>query len=127
MTWGEVAGDVWTVPAIRMKGGREHRVPLTAPAVAVLEDMREIQLSDFVFPGDLAGDEPLSDMALTETIRRMNEARVKAGTPPWTDPKQGNRTVVPHGFRVDVSRLSGRGHGLRRLAGRGGAGAHQGR
>jgi integrase len=38
-------------------------------------------------------------MALTEVIRRMNEARKKAGLPLWVDPKQGNRQVVPHGFR----------------------------
>ena len=34
--WREIAGDVWTVPADRMKGKREHRVPLSAPALAVL-------------------------------------------------------------------------------------------
>src|SRR5262249_28311557 len=44
-------------------------------------------------------DDPLSDMALTEVIRRMNEARKKAGLPLWVDPKQGNREIVPHGFR----------------------------
>ena len=38
-------------------------------------------------------------MALTEVIRRMNEARKKAGLPLWVDPKQGGREVVPHGFR----------------------------
>jgi integrase len=38
-------------------------------------------------------------MALTETIRRMNEARAKAGKPLWADPMQGGREVVPHGFR----------------------------
>ena len=39
MRWGEVdpAAKVWTVPEIRMKGGREHRVPLSAPAIAVLQ------------------------------------------------------------------------------------------
>jgi integrase len=41
----------------------------------------------------------LSDMALTEVIRRMNEAREKAGLARWTDPNQGGREVVPHGFR----------------------------
>jgi integrase len=95
---GEIAGEVWTVPNYRMKLGKEHRVPLTAPALAVIDYMRSVRQNDYVFPGDQA-DEPLSDMALVEVIRRMNEARVKAGKPPWVDPKQGNREVVPHGFR----------------------------
>ncbi len=37
MQWGEVAGDLWTIPAERMKAGRAHRVPLTAQALALLE------------------------------------------------------------------------------------------
>jgi integrase len=94
----DTANKVWTVPSHRMKGEREHRVPLTAPALAVIEYMWSVRQNDHVFPGDKQ-DEPLSDMALTEVIRRMNEARKKAGLPLWTDPKQGNREVVPHGFR----------------------------
>jgi integrase len=35
--WDEISGDVWTVPASRMKGGREHRVPLSGQAVELLE------------------------------------------------------------------------------------------
>ena len=92
-----ITDRVWTVPPHRMKGEREHRVPLTAPALAILEYMREVRQNDFVFPGDRA-DDPLSDMALTEVIRRMNAAREKAGLPCWVDPKQA-RDVVPHGFR----------------------------
>jgi integrase len=94
----DVPRELWTVPAQRMKREREHRVPLTAPALAIVEYMRSVRQNDYVFPGDQA-DAPLSDMALTETIRRMNEARAKAGLPLWVDPKQGNREVVPHGFR----------------------------
>src|SRR5258708_19599689 len=99
MQWeGEINVGVWTVPTHRMKREREHRVPLTSPAVAVIEYMRGVRQNDYVFPGDKA-DDPLSDMALTEVIRRMNEARKKAGQPVWVDPKQRNREVVPHGFR----------------------------
>jgi integrase len=94
----DLARKVWTVPPERMKREREHRVPLTASAIAIIDYMREVRQNSFVFPGDQA-DEFLSDMALRETIRRMNEARVKAGKPLWVDPKQGNREVVPHGFR----------------------------
>jgi len=95
---GEINVGVWTVPTHRMKREREHRVPLTSPAVAVIEYMRSVRQNDYVFPGDKA-DDPLSDMALTEVIRRMNEARKKVDLPLWVDPKQGNREVVPHGFR----------------------------
>jgi integrase len=50
-TWNEIdlAKRVWTVPADRMKGGREHRVPLSDAAVAVLKSMP--QTGDLVFPG----------------------------------------------------------------------------
>jgi integrase len=44
-TWGEVdlAARTWTVPARRMKGGREHRVPLADAAIAILESMSAIK------------------------------------------------------------------------------------
>jgi integrase len=98
MPWSEVAGDVWVIPASRMKGGAEHRVALPGLARAILAEMEMTRLGDLVFPGD-GGDEPLSDMTLTAVVRRMNEARGKSRRPPWTDPKQGGRTVVVHGFR----------------------------
>jgi integrase len=94
----DLVGKVWTVPGDRMKGGRQHRVPLVPAAIAVVDYMRSVRQNDYVFPGDKPRD-PLSDMALTETIRRMNEARAKAGMPLWVDTNQGNREIVPHGFR----------------------------
>jgi integrase len=56
-TWDEIDLDnrLWTVPASRMKGGKEHRVPLPAAAIAVLEDMQTIRHSDYVFPGAYHG------------------------------------------------------------------------
>jgi integrase len=52
-TWDEINLDsgIWTVPASRMKGGKEHRVPLSRAALAVLKDMQAIRQSDYVFPG----------------------------------------------------------------------------
>jgi integrase len=94
----DITSKLWTVPGHRIKGERKHEVPMTAPALAVIEYMRSVRQNDYVFPGDKP-DEPLSDMALTETIRRMNQAREKAGKPPWVDPNEGGREVVPHGFR----------------------------
>ena len=66
--WSEVDLDarVWTIPAKRMKAGREHRAPLSESALAVLEKFGEARVSEFIFPGQGAG-RPLSEMAL----RRM--------------------------------------------------------
>jgi integrase len=56
-TWDEVDldGRIWTVPTTRMKAGKEHRVPLSTPSLAVLKAMREIRTSDYIFPGTRAG------------------------------------------------------------------------
>jgi integrase len=56
-TWDEIdlTAKVWTVPASRMKAGVEHRVPLSDGAVAVLESMRAVRQSAYVFPGRIAG------------------------------------------------------------------------
>jgi integrase len=70
--WDEVNFEarVWTVPAIRMKGGREHRVPLSARAVEILREMERYRFSEFVFPG-FKHNKPLSKMALDRVLRRM--------------------------------------------------------
>jgi integrase len=61
---------VWTVPARRMKAGREHRVPLSTRAIEILQAMQQKRLGDLVFPGVKAG-RPLSVMALEMVLRRM--------------------------------------------------------
>lgn len=80
MTWGEVDLDkaLWIVPGPRMKGGREHRVPLSAPAVALLSEIRPDKPADgsLVFPSK-AGT-PLSDMALSMLLRRAKKDDVTA-------------------------------------------------
>lgn len=71
--WPEFALDqgLWTVPAERMKGKREHRVPLSTPVLAILERAREFgDGSDLVFPGRRTG-KPLSEMAFLMLLRRM--------------------------------------------------------
>lgn len=80
--WAEIDLDakVWTVPASRMKAGREHRVPLSNPAIGILEKLGEVRLGEFVFPG-LKRGKPLSNMALAMALRRMQV------------------DVTPHGFR----------------------------
>jgi integrase len=85
--WDEInlKARVWTVPADRMKGSREHRVPLTDAAIAVLEQMREVRQNEFIFPGDRRA--MMSNMAMdcscgewAETLRStVSAARLKTG------------------------------------------------
>jgi integrase len=55
--WDEIdfTQRVWTVPGKRMKAGKEHRVPLSKAALAVLEEMRAIRTSDYIFSGKRTG------------------------------------------------------------------------
>jgi len=80
-TWSEIDfdGGIWTIPAERMKAGREHRIPLSEAALDLLRTLPKFDGTDVVFPGQIG--KPLSDMTLTQLMRRMN---VEA---------------VPHGFR----------------------------
>jgi integrase len=77
--WDEVDLEekTWIVPAVRMKAGREHRVPLSAATVTVLEQMREIRESEFVFPGGKKG-KPLSNMAMLAVLKRMDRSELTA-------------------------------------------------
>ncbi len=95
-TWAEVDLDkaLWVIPAERMKMEREHRVPLSAAAVALLKEMPRI--SELVFPGAKKGA-ALSDMSLTAVIRRMNAGDDQAKPNQWVDEKGDGITV--HGFR----------------------------
>ncbi|MGH6795358.1 MAG: tyrosine-type recombinase/integrase [Methylocella sp.] len=70
--WREIDVDakVWTIPAARMKAGREHRVPLSGQAAATLERLALHKTGDFVFPGQNL-KRPLSNMALAMALRRM--------------------------------------------------------
>jgi integrase len=81
--WDEIdlTERLWTVPATRMKAGKEHRVPLSGAALVIVEKMAAIHHDDFVFPGGRAR-RPLSNMSMLMTLRRMG---------------RGDLTV--HGFR----------------------------
>jgi integrase len=70
--WEEIdrGAKVWTVPAVRMKTSREHRVPLSGRALAILDHLEKGRRGPFIFPGQ-RGDVPLSDMALEVLMRRM--------------------------------------------------------
>jgi integrase len=82
--WSEldVANRVWVVPPRRMKGGREHRVPLSEPAIAVLDAMQAIRHNDWVFPGAREG-RPIGE----NTVGRLAKAAA------------GGDTTTVHGLR----------------------------
>lgn len=72
---------VWTAPASRMKAGKEHRVPLSDRALAILDEVAPFRTGDHLFPGQRRG-RPLSNAAFDALLTRMK----------ITD-------VTPHGFR----------------------------
>lgn len=71
-TWGEIDFDakVWTVPPVRMKAGREHRVPLPEDAMAVLQDLYAKRQGEFVFPGR-SGKKPISNMTMGKVLTTL--------------------------------------------------------
>lgn len=70
--WSEVDLDkaLWTIPAERMKAGKEHRVPLSARAIEILDTAKPLS-ENWLFPSDKGGK--LSTMAMAMLLRRMNQ------------------------------------------------------
>ena len=70
--WAEIDREkkVWTIPAARMKAGREHRVPLTPRAMEIADAMTNLATGAHLFPGPKPG-KPLSSMAMVMLLRRM--------------------------------------------------------
>jgi len=68
----DLTNSIWTIPALKMKAGREHRIPLTDRMQQIVERVRPFsQESLFVFPSR-SGETALSDAALSAVLRRMN-------------------------------------------------------
>ena len=86
-TWAEIDFEarLWVIPAGRMKMGREHRRPLSEPAITILAVLRELRQSGFVFSGQRVG-RPLSNIAMLQLLRRM-----------------GHADLTVHGFRSSFS------------------------
>lgn len=82
--WDEIdmATNVWTIPAERMKARREHRIPLCDRARAIVDLMHAAKTGEYVFPGP-KGESGLSNAALLALMKGMNEFS----------------GYVPHGFR----------------------------
>jgi integrase len=77
--WDEVdfAKRVWTIPAIRTKMRREHKVPLSKEALAVLKELHEGRFSDLIFPNSKS--KPLSDVAVSKALRRTGRPETVHG------------------------------------------------
>ncbi|MEO9228991.1 MAG: integrase arm-type DNA-binding domain-containing protein [Devosia sp.] len=73
--WNEIdlGKKVWTISADRMKEHKEHRVPLSDAAVAIVEAMASIRQSDLVFPG-AKPKRPISDMTMAKALRTAGGA-----------------------------------------------------
>jgi integrase len=81
--WEEIdlVSKTWTIPAARMKGNREHRVPLSERAIELLRTQPRFASEGLVFAGGRL-NEPLHDRTLSQTLRRLNY-----------------RHITVHGFR----------------------------
>lgn len=87
--WDEfnLKAGIWTIPSERMKAKEPHRVPLSAPALALVKALKEQKLHEtLVFPSPRA--KVVSDMVLTSFLRRV---KAKSDTP--------GRVATAHGFR----------------------------
>lgn len=96
-TWQEVDQEaaIWTIPASRTKARREHRVPLTEAALAILRRVPRVSGNPYIFIGARQG-RPLSNMAMLQVMRGMGYG------------VGGDRgDYVPHGFRSSFRDWSG--------------------
>lgn len=83
-TWAEIDTEArtWTIPADRMKAGKEHVVPLTDRALAIINAQRQLATCDLVFGGGV-DKRPISDTAMTKALRLAAK----------------DKTVTVHGLR----------------------------
>lgn len=94
-TWSEInfEGRIWKIPASRMKGGKEHRVPLSQAALMLLRGQNPANGDQLIFPGnelrlrpeprlqlshDISRTYALSDMAVQQLLRRMGFGHITA-------------------------------------------------
>lgn len=80
--WSEIQGDVWEIPAERMKSDSAHKVPLSTQALAILDLARKVSHdSEYIFPSALSLDKPVSENTYSKLLREVGV------------------DAVPHGFR----------------------------
>nr|WP_240602667.1 integrase arm-type DNA-binding domain-containing protein [Paracoccus endophyticus] len=113
LTWarsGEVRGAtfeeldleraVWVVPPSRTKQRREHRVPLSRQAVALLT--ASPRREGLIFPAPRG--KQLTDMVFTTLLRKMDATEIAADRPGWRDPRAGGRIATQHGISRSTAR-----------------------
>lgn len=76
----DLHNKIWTIPADRMKGGKEHRVPLSDRAIEIIDHMQSLRDNDYLFPGQRG--KGLSNMVFLQLLKRM-----------------GHTDITAHGFR----------------------------
>jgi integrase len=94
--WNEIDVDakIWTVPPARTKAAREHRIPLSDRAVAILQELAAAKTGDYVFPGQGA-NRPLSGMAFEMLLRRIGSPYTAHGFRSSFRDWAGNETHFP--------------------------------
>ncbi|UOG91785.1 MAG: site-specific integrase [Candidatus Thiothrix sulfatifontis] len=89
MEWAEIKGDVWTIPANKMKAGKVHIVPLPRQAMAILEELKPVTgRRRYVFPSRTDTSKPMSNNTVRQALRRLG---------------YDNETMTAHGFRAMAS------------------------
>lgn len=90
--WEEVdlEARIWTIPARRTKMRREHRVPLSDQAVAIVRELQTLARGPYLFAGGRTADRPISGNALIAALRRMDF---------------GKDEMTAHGFRSSASSM----------------------
>jgi integrase len=90
--WGEIDGDLWKIPAEKMKKRRPHLVPLSRQAMEVLADLRPLTGGgELIFPSMRSKAKPISDMTVNAALRRMGYTQDE---------------LTGHGFRAMFSTIA---------------------
>jgi integrase len=94
-TWDEIdfVEKIWTVPAKRMKPGKEHRVPLTARVLQILSELPREDGNRFLFIGAKSG-RPLSNMAMLESMKDCVTASCRTASAPPSARGQPNARPI---------------------------------
>jgi integrase len=80
MDWTEIDGDVWRIPKERMKRRRDHMVPLSRQALAIIENLKaRSNGSKYVFPGERTQERPMSENSVLYLLGRMGYGGIMTG------------------------------------------------
>jgi len=97
--WSEIRGDIWDIPAEKMKMKRRHLVPLSTQALAVIEELRPITgRGRYLFPSPRNDGRCMSENGVRVALRAMGF---------------GKDQITPHGFRAMLSTVANE-HGWNR-------------